>query len=193
MVPHPSAPQCQGERLGRQRLCGKCLRIPCPDHQFPSFQSSSLGWWLSVVPPWSLPFLLKHKGERCSDIRKSQWGKKALKLFLWAEVLHRKCFFPRMCSCCHLVEHLYLYRHELLVQLEFACLQSFFFVHACYEQTTRQNVPTSVRDEFSAFSKITWLLPTIRPTSICQRSELGSILLMWKLAHYRKHKDSLVF
>lgn len=128
MVPHPSAPQCQGERLGRQRLCGKCLRIPCPGHQFPSFQSSSLGWWLSVVPPWSLPFLLKHKGERFSDIRKSQWGKKALKLFLWAEVLHRKCFFLRMCSCCHLVEHLYLYRHELLVQLEFACVCKAFFL-----------------------------------------------------------------
>lgn len=60
---HPSAPRCLEGRLGKRRLCGKCLRIPCPDLQFPSSQSSSLGWWLSVSPPWSLPFLFKtHKG-----------------------------------------------------------------------------------------------------------------------------------
>lgn len=36
---------------------------------------------------------------------------------------------------------------------------------------TIRNVPTSVRDELSAFSKITWLLPTISPMSICQRKQ----------------------
>lgn len=32
-----------------------------------------------------------------------------------------------------------------------------------------RNIPTSVKDELSAFSKITWLFPTSSPTSICQR------------------------
>lgn len=36
-----------------------------------------------------------------------------------------------------------------------------------------RNSPTSVREELSAFSKITWLLPTIRPLSICWRGGLG--------------------
>lgn len=63
-VSHPSAPQCQEGRRGRQRLCGRCQRIPCPDLRFPSSQSSSLGWWLSDAPPWSLPYLLKHTEEQ---------------------------------------------------------------------------------------------------------------------------------
>lgn len=33
--------------------------------------------------------------------------------------------------------------------------------------TLLRNIPTSVRDELSIFSKITWLLPTISPISIC--------------------------
>lgn len=38
-----------------------------------------------------------------------------------------------------------------------------------------KNIPTSVREEFSAFSKITWLLPTIRPVSICRTNQLQSL------------------
>lgn len=37
----------------------------------------------------------------------------------------------------------------------------------------RKNLPTSVRQELSAFTNITWLFPTNRPTSICKEEGMG--------------------
>lgn len=43
----------------------------------------------------------------------------------------------------------------------------------------RQNLPTSVREEFSAFSKITWLFPTNRPISICTDAKIRNKSVKW--------------
>ncbi len=42
---HPSVLLCLEGRLERQRLYGRCQKTPCQGRQYPSSQSSSLGWW----------------------------------------------------------------------------------------------------------------------------------------------------
>lgn len=64
-------------------------------------------------------------------------------------------FTPRLCDIIFLPDHVVNKVLENII----------------YLKGETRDIPTSVRDELSAFSKITWLLPTISPQSICQRKQ----------------------
>lgn len=52
------------EKLEKQKLVGKYLRILCRGPRCPFSQNSSLGWWLTGGSPWSLIFLQRGKKKK---------------------------------------------------------------------------------------------------------------------------------